>query len=700
MDNRQNDHISDSIPKINTPNFQMPHAKKNKGSDADKTTDKATSSTAKGPSPNKDGPNMGKASRTAGIVKDGAKAAKSVAMSRFASSFATLKIKLYILGAIFVLFILIGIFELGSSIISGNAFRSNDPNVVLSSGYDPETLLEYSEEEETTEEIRGSNGTGDTVEKTISAALKSAGRASYNDINSHIPPRSTNADGTWVVWGCDWSKTETILAPGLTLYQVPSTTINKSKVLKYSAGYSISVANAISVGDNTVDADTVKVGEVTSGKPGEERKTTHYYEDMQDIAGSTDYTMYFQKTDQVKDIKVKLKTLESQKQTGQYDAPWFQYGNKIYWGDFKRDGAGNWIYSEQVVYAKDENDELVVDGYIRILTPVVVDCSHSERVVPTQVHKPDGTLEYIFEEAFGYKMRALYDTSSNYATAYAQGLYADAYIDQIETTRELLYSGEWTENNHYTVTIPNLDTNDIIPDTKTFPPDTVWGDGAAGYVYDYAGSGTGGNNGGLSGGTIADFDFSIDSSKTILQMAELYLGYGADTIWAWTGRSGEAWCAAFVSFIGYKCGYIPELPDGAASVMNQYRYKDGNEYSYFPIANSVAEFYQWGIDHKRFTSASASYTPKAGDIIILDWDGNGNLYENNEHTGIVTGVDAYGNIQYIDGNGGGGNVARRTIRQDNSVIGFVHPDYDGALESIGKNNTSKNTNSTTTSVEK
>ena len=81
MDNRQNDHISDSIPKINTPNFQMPHGKKNKGSDADKTTDKATASTAKGPSPNKDGPNMGKASRTAGVVKDGAKAAKSVAMT-------------------------------------------------------------------------------------------------------------------------------------------------------------------------------------------------------------------------------------------------------------------------------------------------------------------------------------------------------------------------------------------------------------------------------------------------------------------------------------------------------------------------------------------------------------------------------------------------------------------------------------------
>lgn len=689
MDNRQNDHISDSIPKINTPNFQMPHAKKNKGSDANKTTDKATASTAKGPSPNKDGPNMGKASRTAGVVKDGAKAAKSVAMSRFASSFATLKIKLYILGAIFVLFILIGIFELGSSIISGNAFRSNDPNVVLSSGYDPETLLEYSEEEETTEEIRGSNGTGHTVEKTISAALKSAGRASYNDINSHIPPRSTNADGTWVVWGCDWSKTETILAPGLTLYQVPSTTINKSKVLKYSAGYSISVANAISVGDNTVDADTVKVGEVTSGKPGEERKTTHYYEDMQDIAGSTDYTMYFQKTDQVKDIKAKLKTLESQKQTGQYDAPWFQYGNKIYWGDFKRDGAGNWIYSEQVVYAKDENDELVVDGYIRILTPVVVDCSHSERVVPTQVHKPDGTLEYIFEEAFGYKMRALYDTSSNYATAYAQGLYADAYIDQIETTRELLYSGEWTENNHYTVTIPNLDTNDIIPDTKTFPPGIVWGDGAGGYTGYYEGSGS--SSGGEQGGGIsAKYDFSVNSSLSIVQacLEAAAAGLTEADIRSIVGDSG-AWCAAFVSFIGWKCGYLVEIDPDTPNIVGDYRWvAKGNMFKYYPVANSCWEILQWGKTNQRFTSAKGTgYVPKPGDIILYG-SGENSL----AHTGIVSSVDADGTIHTVEGNtrrGGSSRVNEMSpgdlyTYSPDYIYGYVHPDYDGALKALGK----------------
>lgn len=689
MDNRQNDHISDSIPRINTPNFQMPHAKKTKGSDANKTTDKATANTAKGPSPNKDGPNMGKASRTAGVVKDGAKAAKSVAMSRFASSFATLKIKLYILGAIFVLFILIGIFELGSSVISGNAFRSNDPNVVLASGYDPETLLKYSDDDETTEEMRGSDGTGETVGKTVTAALKSAGSASYDDINAHIPPKSTEG-GVWVIWGCNWSEAETILAPGTTLHQVPSTTINKSKILKYSAGYSISVANAISVGDNTVDADTVKVGEVTSGKPGEERKTTHYYEDMQDIAGSTDYTMFFQKTDQVNDIKSKLAALEGQKQTDQYPAPWFQYGNKIYWGDFKRDGAGNLVYSEQAVYAKDENDEPVLIGYIRILTPVVVDCSHSQRVVPTQVQKPDGTLEYIFEEAFGYKMKALYDTSSNYATSSAQGIYADAYIDQIEATKELLYSGEWTEDGHYTVTLPDIDTNDIIPDTKTFPPGIVWGDGAGSYTgyYEGSGSSSNGDRGGFGGGTKADFDFSIDAGKTILEMLEAYLGKSKDEILTWWSNNPDdpkfkyAWCAVFVSYMGYKCGYTPELPDGAIPSGSR---SWTTNYEYFPIAGSVEELRYWGISHGRFTSGSGTgYTPKAGDIIIIDWDGNGNLVEANEHTGIVTGVDANGNIQYIDGNGGGGNVARRTIQQDKRVIGFVHPDYDGALAAMGK----------------
>ena len=134
--------------------------------------------------------------------------------------------------------------------------------------------------------------------------------------------------------------------------------------------------------------------------------------------------------------------------------------------------------------------------------------------------------------------------------------------------------------------------------------------------------------------------------------------------------------------MGYKCGYTPELPDGA--IPSDSRSWTTN-YEYFPIAGSVEELRYWGISHGRFTSGSGTgYTPKAGDIIIIDWDGNGNLVEANEHTGIVTGVDANGNIQYIDGNGGGGNVARRTIQQDKRVIGFVHPDYDGALAAMGK----------------
>ena len=137
-------------------------------------------------------------------------------------------------------------------------------------------------------------------------------------------------------------------------------------------------------------------------------------------------------------------------------------------------------------------------------------------------------------------------------------------------------------------------------------------------------------------------------------MLEAYLGKSKDEILTWWSNNPDdpkfkyAWCAVFVSYMGYKCGYTPELPDGAIPSGSR---SWTTNYEYFPIAGSVEELRYWGISHGRFTSGSGTgYTPKAGDIIIIDWDGNGNLVEANEHTGIVTGVDANGNIQYIDGN--------------------------------------------------
>lgn len=71
-------------------------------------------------------------------------------------------------------------------------------------------------------------------------------------------------------------------------------------------------------------------------------------------------------------------------------------------------------------------------------------------------------------------------------------------------------------------------------------------------------------------------------------MLEAYLGKSKDEILTWWINNPNdptfkyAWCAVFVSYMGYKCGYTPELPDGA--IPSNFRSWTTNyEFSQLPV---------------------------------------------------------------------------------------------------------------------
>lgn len=103
--------------------------------------------------------------------------------------------------------------------------------------------------------------------------------------------------------------------------------------------------------------------------------------------------------------------------------------------------------------------------------------------------------------------------------------------------------------------------------------------------------------------------------------------------------SGE-WCAKFVSVCYDTCGLIPGVLD------KQY--------------TSCSAIVKHGIENGHFKLRTSGYIPKAGDLILYDW--NGNLIGNNaDHVGIVTNCD--GTYVYtVEGNiGNGGKWESRVV---------------------------------------
>lgn len=117
-------------------------------------------------------------------------------------------------------------------------------------------------------------------------------------------------------------------------------------------------------------------------------------------------------------------------------------------------------------------------------------------------------------------------------------------------------------------------------------------------------------------------------------------------------QSKDPWCAATVSAVLHKCGY-DDLAECSCPVMTQKARDKGI----------------WIEDD--------SYIPKAGDIIMYDWqdNGQGDNEGNPDHVGIVVKVDG-DNITVREGNKNG-SVGNRQIKVNGRYIrGFITPQYE------------------------
>ena len=115
-----------------------------------------------------------------------------------------------------------------------------------------------------------------------------------------------------------------------------------------------------------------------------------------------------------------------------------------------------------------------------------------------------------------------------------------------------------------------------------------------------------------------------------------------------------AWCASFVSAVAVKLGYTDIIP---------------TEISCSKMIELLKAIGAWVEDD--------SYVPKAGDIVLYDWDDNGNGENKNapDHVGIVEMVVG-DTIHVIEGNYDNA-VKRRYIRVNGRYIrGYGVPKYD------------------------
>ena len=116
----------------------------------------------------------------------------------------------------------------------------------------------------------------------------------------------------------------------------------------------------------------------------------------------------------------------------------------------------------------------------------------------------------------------------------------------------------------------------------------------------------------------------------------------------------DSWCATFVSAVAIKLGYTDIMP---------------LECSCGQMITLAQKMGIW--------VENDAYAPKAADIILYDWDDNGNGDNTGwaDHIGIVEKV-ANGVITVIEGNLNDA-VARRTIAVNGKTIrGYIVPKYD------------------------
>lgn len=118
------------------------------------------------------------------------------------------------------------------------------------------------------------------------------------------------------------------------------------------------------------------------------------------------------------------------------------------------------------------------------------------------------------------------------------------------------------------------------------------------------------------------------------------------------GYEGE-WCAAFACYCYEKVGIIPSVID--------------KRYTYCPDLMDHAK--EKGIWHDK-----SGYTPKSGDMILFDWDSNGDP----NHVGLVKSCD--GSYVYtVEGNRGGSNYNYTCVKtysysiSNGNILGYISP---------------------------
>lgn len=122
---------------------------------------------------------------------------------------------------------------------------------------------------------------------------------------------------------------------------------------------------------------------------------------------------------------------------------------------------------------------------------------------------------------------------------------------------------------------------------------------------------------------------------------------GGPLVRACMGYEGDPWCGGFVRYCFERMGVrgVYDQPDfrGAASYAHQAA--------------------RYGAYH----NANSGYQPRPGDVIIL----SSNVSPSGRHVGIITGVDADGNITYIAGNDSNG-VTQHTFHPSNPQVDSGH----------------------------
>jgi len=142
-----------------------------------------------------------------------------------------------------------------------------------------------------------------------------------------------------------------------------------------------------------------------------------------------------------------------------------------------------------------------------------------------------------------------------------------------------------------------------------------------------------------------------DGNTDIVAVALAQLGnVGGQPYWSWYGFDGRVeWCACFVSWCANECGYID------AGIIPKFAACQSQGIPWFK------ERGQW---------QDGSYTPKAGDIIFFDWEGD----NSSDHVGIVEKVEN-DTVYTVEGNSGDACKQRSYAIGSSVIIGYGIPQY-------------------------